>query len=207
MHVVDISHPSAQAQSCAVEKVLTDLEIGSIPVIQAWNKVDLCPDPEAVKAVALDRTSSSYPSSSSSSSLTASKSKDSKRSGAASSPALPPTVCISGKTGEGLEELLNLIGHELSRKMKEVCLLLPYQQGDLLQQIHSSGEVIESEFVEEGVRVRARVPPSVAGRVKEYEIDQEEVEGEGEEEGEGEGVEVIELMELDEDMAVLKEIG
>ena len=192
VHVVDISHPSAQAQSCAVEKVLADLEVSNIPVLQAWNKVDLCPDPDAVRAVALDRTSSSA------------LSKGEKASGAAPT-SLPPTVCISGKTGEGLDELLDLISRELSKKMKEMSVLLPYAQGDLLQQVHASGEVLESEFIEEGVRVRARVPPTVAGRIKEYEIKNKEgqvekgVEGEGE--GEGSNIDVIELIELDEDLA------
>ena len=60
--------------------------------------------------------------------------------------------------------------------MEEVEVLLPYQQGDLLEQVHSSGEVIEASFIEEGVRVRARVPPLVLGRIKKYRVDK--VEGE-----------------------------
>lgn len=48
LHVVDISHPHAQAQAEAVDKVLAELNIGDIPLITAWNKVDRCPDPEQV---------------------------------------------------------------------------------------------------------------------------------------------------------------
>jgi hypothetical protein len=47
-------------------------------------------------------------------------------------------------------------------------VLLPYAQGDLLEQLHRTGEVLSAEYVENGVLVRARVPESVAGRVQAY---------------------------------------
>lgn len=52
------------------------------------------------------------------------------------------------------------------RDLRQV--LLPYAQGDLLEQLHRTGEVISTEYVEKGVLVRARVPDSVAGRVQAY---------------------------------------
>ena len=49
LHIVDISHPHAQAQAEAVMRVLAELEVdSSIPMITAWNKVDRCPDPAEV---------------------------------------------------------------------------------------------------------------------------------------------------------------
>ena len=49
LHIVDISHPHAQAQAEAVMRVLAELEVDSgIPMITAWNKVDRCPDPAEV---------------------------------------------------------------------------------------------------------------------------------------------------------------
>ncbi|PON74590.1 GTPase [Parasponia andersonii] len=46
VHVVDISHPLAQQQIDAVEKVLSELDVSSIPKLIVWNKVDKVADPE-----------------------------------------------------------------------------------------------------------------------------------------------------------------
>ena len=39
VHVVDVSHPKAAAQSAAVDKVLAELDVNDIPVLTVWNKV------------------------------------------------------------------------------------------------------------------------------------------------------------------------
>ena len=44
IHVVDISSPLAGAQVSAVEAVLKDLDVGDIPRITVWNKVDAIDD-------------------------------------------------------------------------------------------------------------------------------------------------------------------
>lgn len=41
LHVVDISHPMADAQMNAVEEVLESLNLANIPILMAWNKMDL----------------------------------------------------------------------------------------------------------------------------------------------------------------------
>ncbi|KAL0032418.1 hypothetical protein WJX79_010304 [Trebouxia sp. C0005] len=38
LHVVDVSHPNAAAQTQAVMQVLEDLDVGHIPMISVWNK-------------------------------------------------------------------------------------------------------------------------------------------------------------------------
>ncbi|KAL3132671.1 hypothetical protein ABBQ32_009189 [Trebouxia sp. C0010 RCD-2024] len=55
LHVVDVSHPNAAAQTQAVMQVLEELDVGHIPMISVWNKVDVCADPEMVKTVASKR--------------------------------------------------------------------------------------------------------------------------------------------------------
>ncbi len=40
LHVVDISHPEAEAQIDAVDKVLTELDADAIPMVMAFNKID-----------------------------------------------------------------------------------------------------------------------------------------------------------------------
>ncbi len=49
LHVVDITHPMAEAQMEAVEHVLDDLGVGHKPVIMAWNKIDQAEDPDAIR--------------------------------------------------------------------------------------------------------------------------------------------------------------
>ena len=41
LHVVDISHPTADGQMNAVEEVLDTLNLSDIPILMAWNKMDL----------------------------------------------------------------------------------------------------------------------------------------------------------------------
>ncbi|XP_051149758.1 uncharacterized protein LOC127264325 [Andrographis paniculata] len=52
VHVVDISHPMAEQQIEAVNKVLAELDTTSIPQLIVWNKVDNVKHPEKIKSVA-----------------------------------------------------------------------------------------------------------------------------------------------------------
>uniref|UniRef100_A0A2P2K639 GTPase HflX n=2 Tax=Rhizophora mucronata TaxID=61149 RepID=A0A2P2K639_RHIMU len=49
VHVVDISHPLAELQIDAVDKVLSELDVQSIPKLMVWNKVDKVCDPQKLK--------------------------------------------------------------------------------------------------------------------------------------------------------------
>jgi GTPase len=47
IHVVDVTHPNAKAQSQAVQQTLKEIDAGDIPVITALNKIDRLDDPQA----------------------------------------------------------------------------------------------------------------------------------------------------------------
>ncbi|KAL7169245.1 hypothetical protein ACSBR2_034313 [Camellia fascicularis] len=49
VHVVDISHPLAEQQIDAVDKVLSELDVASIPKLMVWNKIDKAIDPLKIK--------------------------------------------------------------------------------------------------------------------------------------------------------------
>ncbi|CAA7395225.1 unnamed protein product [Spirodela intermedia] len=49
VHVVDISHPLAQQQIDSVNRVLSELDVASIPRMVVWNKVDKAPDPHRIR--------------------------------------------------------------------------------------------------------------------------------------------------------------
>ncbi len=44
LHVVDITHPRAKAQSESVQQTLQEIEVGDLPVVTALNKIDLLAD-------------------------------------------------------------------------------------------------------------------------------------------------------------------
>ncbi|KAF6258260.1 hypothetical protein COO60DRAFT_1701428 [Scenedesmus sp. NREL 46B-D3] len=52
LHVLDVSADNAPAQCAAV---LEDLGVQDLPLVTAWNKIDACPDPAAVRALAASR--------------------------------------------------------------------------------------------------------------------------------------------------------
>ncbi|KAK9862028.1 hypothetical protein WJX84_001065 [Apatococcus fuscideae] len=55
LHVVDVSHLGAAAQAETVKSVLDDLEVGNVPQLVVWNKVDAVAQPDVVQAVAQER--------------------------------------------------------------------------------------------------------------------------------------------------------
>ncbi|KAK9136294.1 hypothetical protein Syun_015624 [Stephania yunnanensis] len=55
VHVVDISHPLAQLQIDAVDKVLSELDVASIPKLMVWNKIDKASDPRKILVEAKER--------------------------------------------------------------------------------------------------------------------------------------------------------
>ncbi|KAI7983851.1 GTPase HflX [Camellia lanceoleosa] len=55
VHVVDISHPLAEQQIDAVDKVLSELDVASIPKLMVWNKIDKASDPLKIKLEAEKR--------------------------------------------------------------------------------------------------------------------------------------------------------
>src|SRR5690606_38618364 len=52
LHVVDITHPMAEAQMEAVEEILEQIGVADKPIVLAWNKIDLARDPDAIRAEA-----------------------------------------------------------------------------------------------------------------------------------------------------------
>ncbi|KAL5778069.1 hypothetical protein ACOSP7_010995 [Xanthoceras sorbifolium] len=55
VHVVDISHPLAEQQIDAVDRVLSELNVSLIPKLTVWNKVDRVSDPQKIKLEAEKR--------------------------------------------------------------------------------------------------------------------------------------------------------
>ena len=81
-------------------------------------------------------------------------------------------VAVSARTGEGLDALVEAIqGILVSRNLTPVELLVPYDQGAVLGEMRKVGVVDEEEFREDGTRVAAHVPVSLARRYAHLALD------------------------------------
>jgi GTP-binding protein HflX len=52
----------------------------------------------------------------------------------------------------------------------DVEVLLPYDRGDLVSQIHEHGEILSSEHTGEGTHISARVNRGLAGALAQYAV-------------------------------------
>jgi len=68
----------------------------------------------------------------------------------------PDAVPISALTGEGVDELLGVVGQRTEGRSVEVEAVLPYAEGTLLARLHEAGRVASANHEENGVRVRVR---------------------------------------------------
>lgn len=78
----------------------------------------------------------------------------------------PGAVAVSARTGEGVDELLDVIGKRLRALDAVVELVVPYERGDVLAALHREGEVLVEVHGDDGTRVRARLPEE--GRFAEF---------------------------------------
>jgi GTP-binding protein HflX len=77
-------------------------------------------------------------------------------------------LAVSARTGEEIEKLTEVVGARLRSLTPIYELLVPYERGDVLAALHRDGEVLVEVHADEGTRVRARLPQSVASRVSEF---------------------------------------
>jgi GTP-binding protein HflX len=73
-------------------------------------------------------------------------------------------MLVSARTGEGLPALVSRIETEFQRRLAPVELLVPYQEGGRLAELHELAGDLEREDTPEGVRISARLPAGVAAR-------------------------------------------
>ncbi len=76
----------------------------------------------------------------------------------------PGALLISAVTGEGIPALIERIEVEFARRLFDVELLVPYDEGGRLAELHELAGDLEREDTPDGVRVSARLPASIAAR-------------------------------------------
>ena len=83
-----------------------------------------------------------------------------------------PFVEISAKNGTGIDKLLLMLEDLVPGKKKEVTLLIPYQMGHILSQIHSTQTVLCESYEEQGTRVTALLDAVSYSKHREYVLEE-----------------------------------
>lgn len=143
IHVVDASSPNRVQEMQVVYETLDMLHVDNKKVITLFNKIDKLTSPDDRLGL-IDKRA-------------------------------VKTLQISAKekaafdhTGEKVE--LDQIGEVLADVMREdrklLEAVLPYSSMSIMSEIKESGEVLEEEYLEEGVHVKAYVPEDIYGRIR-----------------------------------------
>ena len=82
----------------------------------------------------------------------------------------PGAVLVSAETSEGLEELRSRIADSIRATLTGVELLIPFDAGDRLSELHQIAGDLEREDRADGVLVRARLPAALADRFSDLEV-------------------------------------
>jgi GTPase len=136
LHVRDVSHEDAEAQSGDVEDVLEELGVDPRAgrLIEVWNKIDRMPASEREHLVNLARRQPT-----------------------------PPAV-VSALTGEGIDSLKTLIENRIGAQRKTFDVAIDTSDGAGASWLHRNAEVLDKVVAEDGaLLMRVRVDAANAG--------------------------------------------
>ena len=68
------------------------------------------------------------------------------------------TVMISARNGTGLEELLEVLKEAAKEGKRIVEKTFSYNEAAKVNEIHKTGQIIEEEYRNEGIYIKAQVP-------------------------------------------------
>ena len=141
LHVRDLSHDDASAQSHDVEKVLSELGIAPEDprIVEVWNKIDRLDANGRERILNL----------------------------AERAPAERRPVAVSAITGEGVDQLIGAVEARLAEKRQTIDLSLDPSDGAGLSWLYRHAEVLSKEMDEQGkLAVTVRADPDQAARVR-----------------------------------------
>jgi GTP-binding protein HflX len=82
----------------------------------------------------------------------------------------PEAAQVSAVTGEGLEELAEAVEARFLSTLRTMDLLVPYEDGGSLSELHELAGDVQRSDTADGVRVKARVPVGVASRFERFSV-------------------------------------
>ena len=82
----------------------------------------------------------------------------------------PGAVLVSAQSGEGLDDIGAEVARHVKERMTEVELLVPFESGERLSELHEIAGDLERTDRADGVLVKAVVPAGVAERFSEFAV-------------------------------------
>ncbi len=79
-------------------------------------------------------------------------------------------VTISARKNVGIDKLTSAISRAISSSLYHVKLLLPYERGDLISQLHELAIVHQQTAKDSGIELTVRLPANLFDRFKQYRI-------------------------------------
>jgi hypothetical protein len=80
----------------------------------------------------------------------------------------PHAVFVSASTGEGIEEFQRLVAATIPDPDVEITAVIPYEHGELVSLLHEHAQILDTDYVESGTRIHARVSVEMANRLTNY---------------------------------------
>lgn len=88
-------------------------------------------------------------------------------------PNMADSVCISAKTGQGVEELLELLRKRLVPIRARVTVCIPYSDGKTAAMLHEKTRVEQEEFSGEGQRMTVVADQEILSEIERYLVEEE----------------------------------
>ncbi|WP_438873014.1 GTPase HflX [Paractinoplanes toevensis] len=80
----------------------------------------------------------------------------------------PDAVFVSARSGAGIADVHVAIAQRLPRPAVDLRVLLPYDRGDLVAQIHRSGQVLNTRYTDDGTELQVRVNEQLAAELESF---------------------------------------
>ena len=78
------------------------------------------------------------------------------------------TVCISARSGEGTQALLDKLSELLDSGRRQMMLFIPYARAGVLDTLQREAVVKKTDYTDAGIAVEAIVPDALAGKLREF---------------------------------------
>ncbi|MDN0068156.1 MULTISPECIES: GTPase HflX [Collinsella] len=84
---------------------------------------------------------------------------------------MPQAVFFSARTALGLEQLLDRLVAEAAATDRLISAEVPYREGSLMKVVREQGQVLSEEYLEDRMRIVAKVPERIAARLQRYAVE------------------------------------
>lgn len=84
---------------------------------------------------------------------------------------MPQAVFFSARTALGLEQLLDRLAAEAAATDRLISAEVPYREGSLMKVVREQGQVLSEEYLEDRMRIVAKVPERIAARLQRYVVE------------------------------------